>query len=262
MLSTVIATLALAAASSFFQASRYTLRDQDVRLETAQAARSTLDLLLRDLRLGGACLPVTGTFVTLEGVDGADSDEIVSRTGLTRDDLSCIRSASVGNAAAGTVQVVLENVDGLASGTRAYIRHPNGAGQFFTVASVDPATKTVTSRTSLAVDYPPTSGVYGLDERRFSVDTTADPPVLKVQLNDEAPMPFAVGIARLELQYELHRNCPSCDIVDLPASNAEWSIVNQIVLTVSARSARTMEDGTYYTKSLTVRVKPRNLLPR
>jgi hypothetical protein len=236
------------------------MRDEAVSLETSHAIRSTTDLLLRDLRLGGACLPVTGTFVTLEGVNNGTTDEIISRTGLTRTDLSCVRSATVGLTTSGSTDIVLENVDGWTAGTRAYIRHPNGAGEFFTVGSVDTSTKTITSQTALAVDYPVTSGLYGIDERRYAVDLAADPPVLQVQVNDAPPMPYAIGIEKIDIQYQLKRNCPACDIVELPTNRAEWALVDQILLSVTARSDRPSEGGQIYRKSMTVRVKPRNLL--
>jgi hypothetical protein len=262
LLSTALATMVLAATSSFYLAGRNTMRNDDLLLETSHAIRSTTDLLLRDLRLGGACLPVTGGFVSLAGVDNGTTDEIISRTGLTRTDLSCVRSATVGLALDGSTTLALENIDGFAAGTRAYVRHPNGSGEFFTVASVDATTKTLTSQTAVSTDYPATSGVYGIDERRFAIDTAANPPVLMVQLNDEPAQPFAIGIEKIDIQYQLKRNCPACDVVDLPADGNEWALVDQILLTVTARSDRTNASGTYYRKSVTVRAKPRNLLPK
>jgi hypothetical protein len=261
MLSLSLAAMALAATSSFFLAGRGAMRDEGTVMETAHAARSSLDLLLRDLRLGGACLPVTGTFVALSGVDNGATDEIITRTGLTRADLSCVRAASVGLTAANDSSVVLESVDGFAAGTRAYIRHPNGSGEYFHVVSVDPVTKTLGADPAFTIDYPATSGVYGIDERRYRVDDSADPPVLTMQINDGDVHPFAIGIEQIDIRYQLKRNCPSCDIVDLPADD-EWALVDQILLSVTARSARPSEAGQHYQRTYTVRVKPRNLLPR
>lgn len=261
LLSTALATMALAATSSLFLAGRSTMRNEDVALETAHAIRTTNDLLLRDLRLGGACLPVTGGFVSLYGVDNGMTDELISRTGLTRSDLSCVRSASVGTTNNGSNSIRLENVDGFSAGTRAYVRHPNGAGEFFTVGSVDTANKTLTSGSAFGTAYPATSGVYGIEERRYTVDLSADPPVLQVQINNEPALPFAIGIEKIDIKYQLKRNCPTCDIVDLPKDNAEWALVDQLLLTVTARATRTTETGEIYRKSMTARVKPRNLLP-
>jgi hypothetical protein len=85
--------------------------------------------------------------------------------------------------------------------------------------------------------------------------------VLRVQLNNEEPMPFALGIEKIDIQYQLKRNCPTCDIVDLPKDNSEWALVDQVLLTVTARSTRPSESGQIYRKTMTVRAKPRNLLP-
>jgi hypothetical protein len=261
LLSTALATMALAATSSLFLAGRNTMRNEDLLLETSHAIRSTTDLLLRDLRLGGACLPVTGAFIALAGIDNGVTDELISRTGLTRGDLSCVRTASVGLAASGSSTITVENVDGFSAGTYAYVRHPNGAGEFFTVSGVDVGAKTVTADVAFSVDYPATSGVYGIDERHYTVDAAADPPVLQVRLNQGEAMPFALGIEEVDIQYQLKRNCPQCDIVALPIDNNEWALVDQILLTVTARSRRPSESGEWYRKTMTLRVKPRNLLP-
>lgn len=261
VLSTALAMMALAATSSLFIAGRGTLRNEDVALETAHAIRTTTDLLLRDLRLGGACLPVTGGFVSLWGINNGTTDEIISRTGVTRDDLSCVRSASAAATIAGANSIRVETADGFSAGTRAYVRHPNGTGEFFTVTDVDIATNTITGDTAFAIAYPATSGVYGIEERRYSVDLSADPPVLQVQLNEQKALPFAIGIEKIDVKYQLKRNCPACDVVDLPKDNSEWALVDQVLLTLTARSSRPSETGEIYRKSMTVRVKPRNLLP-
>lgn len=261
-LSLSLAAVAFAATSSFFLAGRTAMRDEETFLETTHAARASLDLLLRDLRLGGACLPVTGSFIALDGVDDGATDEIVTRTGLTRADLSCIRTATVGLAEAESSSVQVENVDGFAPRTRAYIRHPNGSGEYVNVALVDAKTNTIVIDGAFGSDYPETSGLYAIEERRFAIDTGVDPPQLVMQENAGPVYPFAAGVEELNVQYQLRRNCPQCDVVDLPASDAEWALVDQILLTVTARSTRPSQSGERYARSHTVRVKPRNLLPR
>jgi hypothetical protein len=64
------------------------------------------------------------------------------------------------------------------------------------------------------------------------------------------------------VRYQLQRNCPPCDVIDAPSSNAEWSIVDTVLLSVTARSERPDQSGTYYRRTVAVNVKPRNLLPR
>ena len=267
LLGVMLMTLTIAATSGMFLASKEHMRMQGLEIETTQAARAALDVMVRDLRLGGACLPVTGEFISLSGTDNGDEDEIITRTGLTRADLSCIRSATTADTPASGTTIQVESTEGFAAGMRAYIRHPNGSGEYFDVANVLSATE-LGRAAAFAVDYPPTSGVYAVEERRFYVDWFTSPkgvllPELMIQSGDDPPQSFAVGIEKLAIRYELNSNCnPECDIVDLPATNAAWSIVEQVHLALTARSQLPNQSGDFYRRTLLVSVKPRNLLPQ
>jgi hypothetical protein len=259
--------LAVAATSGMFVASKERMRLQEREIETTQAARAAADMIIRDLRLGGACLPVTGDFISLDGTNTGQTDEIITRTGLTRPDLSCIRTSvptTFTVAKAGSV-VPVSNSEGFAAGMHAYIRHPDGEGEYFDVSSVISPTELGKSQT-LSRDYPGTSGVYAIDERRFFIQTytTANGtmPELELQVGSQSPQSFAVGIEKLNIQYQLRRNCPPCDVVDIPANNAEWSVVEQVLLNVTARSEEPDRKGTFYRRTISVSVKPRNLLPQ
>ncbi len=256
-----LAIVAMAATSSLFLMARGFIQDQALEIETTHAARATLDTLARDLRLGGACLPVTGQFISLEGVNSSTLDEITTRTGITRGDLSCVRTATsdITPAEAGVIHV--EDAAGFEPGMRAYIRHPNGTGEFFTVTTVNTDGDMIGRQATLLNDYPATSGVYAIDERRYRIDTSGSKPVLTVQLGNAEPRPFATGIESLDIKYQLKRNCPPCDVVDLPNAD-EWAKVDQILLTVTARSAQTNRAGNPYRRTFSVGIKPRNLLPR
>src|SRR5215468_12054822 len=81
ILGVALITLALAATSGMFLAGKWHMQMQQRELETTQAARAAVDMIVRDLRLGGACLPTTGDFVSLEGTNNGTSDEIITRTG-------------------------------------------------------------------------------------------------------------------------------------------------------------------------------------
>ncbi len=135
--------------------------------------------------------------------------------------------------------VAVESTEGFAAGMRAYIRGPAGTGEYFDVTSVISPTQLGKSQT-LTQDYPETSGVYAIDERRFFLQnfvTSNGPlPELQMQIGNQAPQSFAVGIEKLNIRYQLRRNCPPCDVVDLPADNSEWSIVEEVLLNVTARS--------------------------
>jgi hypothetical protein len=225
-------------------------------------------MLVRDLRLGGACLPVTGEFISLDGINNADKDEITTRTGMTRPDLSCIRSTvpTGFQVVANTAAVPVESSQGFAPGMRAYIRNPNGSGEYFDVAAVPNATE-ITKSTTLTQNYPATSGVYAIDERRFFIDTFTSPrgvlPQLNLQIGLAAAQSYAVGIEKLAIQYQLRRNCsPNCDVVNLPANDTESAIVEAVLLSVTARSEVPDEAGNYFRRTVAVNVKPRNMLPQ
>lgn len=266
LLAVAITTIAMMATTAFFHASVRFMRNQQRQIETTHTARAVIDTMVRDLRLGGACLPVTGSFVTLSGVDSGTEDEITTRTGLTRPDLSCVRTATPGDTPATGSSLVVEDVDGFIVGMRAYIQAPDGQGEFFNVTSINASTDTLGRDRNFTRDYPVTSGVYAMDERRFYIRHTDFPwgnaPELMMQIGETTAQSFAVGIEELDIQYVLRRNCPTCDVVDIPADDDEWRLVDEMRLTVTARSLRPSLDGTYYRRTLDVAVKPRNLLPK
>lgn len=266
LVATTIFGLAITATSGFFLASNNHMKLQARKIETNQAARAAIDMVVRDLRLGGACLPVTGDFISMEGTDNGDEDELVVRTGLVRPDLSCVRTAVKNKSLKDQTTVKVETVDGFEVGQLVYLRKPNNKGEYVTIASIDPSVPSFDADSPLKRNYPKTSGVYIIDERRFYINHWTSPrgvlPELMVQVDDEAPASFAVGIEKLNFEYQLRRNCPPCDTVDLPANNDEWAIVEQVFVTVQARSELKVENDDYYRRTIQIGVKPRNLLPR
>jgi hypothetical protein len=161
----------------------------------------------------------------------------------------------------------VESSDGFEAGSRAYLRHPNGSGEYFTVAAVASPTA-ITVEGDRTVDYPPTSGVYAVDERRFYVNWFENAkgemvPELMIQIGDDEPTSFAVGIEKLDFRYQLRANCnPDCDVVDLPADVAQWQTVEQMLIRVTARSELAGREGVYFRRVVELGVKPRNILPR
>jgi hypothetical protein len=65
----------------------------------------------------------------------------------------------------------------------------------------------------------------------------------------------------LQLQYVLQRNCPPCDVVDLPPDDATWRLVNQVLVTPTAETVGAVRPEDQVTLAQTSRAKPRNLLP-
>ena len=90
-----ISGVTLASAVHFLAIHAREFRQHALRLELQQAMRASLDAVSRDLRLAGACLPTDGQFIALAGVDGPGGDSVTVRTGVVRDDMSCIDRKSV-----------------------------------------------------------------------------------------------------------------------------------------------------------------------
>lgn len=265
LVGTLLTTLAVTATSGFFLASTQRIRFQLDGMETSQAARSVADLIVRDLRLSGACLPDTGRFIALEGADGGEQDEIIIRTGLVQP-ASCVRTSLQQSVAIGTGTLYVEHVDGFLPGMRVYLRDATGDGEFAEISGVNSSDSALTLDGTLTNNYPKTSGVYAVRERRFYVAEESTPlgvsPQLMMQVDVGEPTPFATGIEKFDLTYQLGRNCPPCDTLDLPNGEAEWSLVEQVFVTVTARSDETDSEGEHHRTTISVSAKPRNLRPR
>lgn len=262
LVATTVISVVMAALGALFVASRNMIQQQVLRLETLQALRATLDNLTRDLRLGGACLPSTGSFVALAGANVGNTDTIATRAGVVDTNLTCVLTTVRDPMPATARELKVESTNGFADGMRAYIRHPNGTGEFFTITHVQPSASMLQKDGQSSQDYPIGSGVYAVDERTYALDmSNPSLPVLVITANSGTPMPFAFGIEGLSVQYKLARNCPACDLVDLPAGDSEWLLVNEILVSVTARSRVPDRDGQYFRRTGQIAVKPRNLLP-
>jgi hypothetical protein len=222
--------------------------------------RSRLDAMTRDRRLAGACLPLNGQFVAIEGVNAPGGDSITIRTGLVRTNMSCILSTTTADVSGGATTLPVVSGNGFTADMLAYVRHPNGSGEIHPVGSASGTSVTVTGGVSQAD--PTGSGVYAIDERSYALDASdPDLPVLSLTVNRGLPQAFAAGVSDLQIEYVLERNCPPCDRVPLPASTVEWRLVNSVALTGTVEtvgSERPDDQATYVATSV---AKPRNLLP-
>jgi type II secretory pathway pseudopilin PulG len=264
LVAATVTSLTLGVLGAFFVASRGFVQQETLRVETTQALRATIDAVTRDLRLSGACLPTNGQFVSLSGVNSGTLDQVTSRTGLLNTDLSCVRTTLTAAASASDSRVTVASITGFAAGTRVYVRNPNGTGELFNISSISSSNMRLNKSGTLTQAYPIGSGVFAVDERSYAIDTTTNPalPQLTVALSANTPTPFASGIESMNIQYQLERNCPTCDVVDLPANDAEWALVRQVLLNVTARSSVTGTKGQYVRVSHQIGVKPRNLVPK
>ncbi len=251
----------LASVVNFMAIQSRKVRGHQFRLEAQHALRASLDAITRDLRLAGACLPDRGAFVALAGTNGGTDDEVIARAGVVRSDLSCIVTSLTANAAQGATSVQVADASGFDAETFAYIAN-DVAGEFVHVSGV--AGNTVSFSPALSRAYAATAGLHAVDERRYRIDRS-DPanPVLTLTVNRGEEQAFAAGITDLEIRYVLAQNCPPCDVVDAPDEDdtVTWRLVNEVLLTMEARTVGATLAEDQVTLTAESRAKPRNLLP-
>jgi prepilin-type N-terminal cleavage/methylation domain-containing protein len=259
-----VSAIALSSVVQFFAMQARKMKGDTYRVEAQQAARTSLDAITRDVRLAGACLPITGAFTAIAATNGNPGpDSITVRTGIVRNNLSCIVAGLTALMGQGTTTATVDSSSGFSAGQLAYLRAPVGSGQFAFVTAVAPTS--ITLDTATTIDYAAGSGIYAIDERTYTIDTVSVPgvPELTIAINRAAPEPFAAGVSDLQIQYLLNRNCPPCDVVDAPAPNdtATWRLVNSVNLTETVRTVGTVRPEDAVTMVETASAKPRNLLP-
>ena len=117
LVASAVMLAAMAGGAAFFVSTRNTIQDQVLQIETTQGLRAAIDSMVRDLRLGGACLPVTGNFIALEAVDGA-TDQITTRTGLVRPNQTCVRTVLTADVTPTTNPLPVQSASGFRPGMR------------------------------------------------------------------------------------------------------------------------------------------------
>ena len=243
---------------SFFTTSSRTRTIADIRLETHQAVAATMDSLARDIRLAGICFPTNGQFVSLGGVDNGTQDQITIRLGNTTNQ-SCMQTTLTAgaDASAGGSTLNLASAQGFTVNTAGYITNGSN-GDFFKITAISGTVITTDATWSRA--YPAaSSAVYAMQERIYKVNTVIDfrGPVLTSQRDRGSEEVFADGITALNVQYRKIDN----SVVDLPANDAEWRLVKEVLLSVTARSLIRLPGGGFHQETASLTVKPRNLQP-
>ncbi len=252
--------------------------DTDVRAETHQGLSAAFDSLTRDIRLAGACLPTAPFFLPMAGINrvtsGNNDDSITLRTGVIGATTICVQTAINATANAGASTINVDDLAGLKVGGWAYIVS-TVPGEIFQVSALSGSSGpgTITTAAPLAQTYLAPAGVYGFEERTYAIDrTNFGVPTLTLDIDRQAASagvpasPVAAGISALNVQYRLTSNCPpggpGCDMNNLPASNATWLQVNQVVISMSAQSLRTLATGPggLFTEAATVSIQPRNIV--
>lgn len=253
-----LSAVALGGVVSFFATQARVQVGHGYRIELQQAVRASLDNVTRDLRLAGACLPGNGSFSALGGEDGPGPDELTIRAGVVRNDMSCVRTAiEAVMTPSGTSTVRVAEPADIEVDTLLLL-HTAAGHQYSFVTGV--AGNVVTIQDPASIDFPVGSSVSAVDERVYEIDALGPAPRLMLTINRGAAQAFAVGMRDLQVQYVLAQNCPPCDVVDLPATDTDWRLVNEVIVTAQAETVGAVRAEDQVSLTETSRAKPRNLL--
>jgi len=270
LLVTVVITAVLGSAIvSFFGTQMKFRSDTDLQAETQQGLVAAFDSLTRDIRLAGACLPTQPVFVPMANSNNT-SDNITLRTGVMNATTACVVTTLASAVTAGSPTFTVKDLSGFTVNGHAFIGD-NTTGELFTVRSLSGTSGqgTITATAPLASDYAAASGVYALQERKYSLDNvTYGLPTLVRSIDGQAAVPVAAGIQQFQVEYRLNSGCPTppsltpdCIKTAVPANNAEWNQVSEVIVTLRAQSPRALSTGQLFVpQATTVRVQPRNIL--
>jgi type II secretory pathway pseudopilin PulG len=253
--------IALSAAMAFASTQVRLLHQNHRRLEVRHVIRASGDAIMRDLRLAALCLPRTGRFPSLDGVDNGTADTITIRTGFARADGSCVASAANQSHTPDAAAIAVSRPEGFDRARIGYLQHVDGTGEFFTIVDVDPVTSTITRGEPARREVPAGAWVFAVHERTYALDTVVDPTQLTLEIDRDGRIPFAAGIEAFNVRYVLDRDCPPCDEVDLPVDDTEWRLVQEIAVTLTANTINPTRPEDYYSETRMVAGPARTLRP-
>ncbi len=222
------------------------------------------------------------------------NDTITIRTGAVTGSTTCPQSALTSDAATNSTTFSVADIRGFTAGSLAFLIGPNSQpnGEFVKITAVtagggcavsSPNCGTLTT-TGAHVQYPAaTSGIYGLEERVYSIDTTNYPtatnplPTLVRNINRAtSAQPVALGIESMNVRYRLNTACPTgggcagpctdqgspvtSSLCDNPGNIATWGAVTELVVILSARSSIPLSTGGIFREQATSSIQPRNLM--
>lgn len=248
--------------TGFFRATVGVRHDMGLQTEAQQGLRALFELVTQELRQAGACLPQTGQFITLAGVDGGDLDELTLRIGRT--DPVTLRCAKAGTTDPVTDGATLPLGPGegdlFAGAALAYVT-PNGAtGNFYAVVSHTSDSVTIDESVNL-----PTAGagVYAIDERIYRAETLDGREVLSVRIDGGEAYPLVQGVKKFDVSYWLEPDAPSDPLEEQltpPDNDPDWRRVRMLTLASKVQARKTKRDQGETSEEGSIDVKPRNLL--
>ena len=261
----LLTSFMMTALTGFFRAVVAVRQNTAGQTEAQQGLRALASLITQELRQAGACLPRSGTFVSLSGTDTGLTDTLTLRIGLTDPTTgACLRAQLGGSGAVvGTTSLVVNSTAGFGQAKRLLVTSATtGAAEVYSIVSI--------SGTSIAISpgllyaKPASSRVYPLDERIYQLQTWSGRQVLTVSIDGGTAQPLVDGVTEFDVTY-LGLPCDNlgeCTALAHPTTDATWRTVREVLLSPKIASRKKDRQGqtVYTTPADPIRVKPRNLL--
>jgi prepilin-type N-terminal cleavage/methylation domain-containing protein len=245
----VVGALILAGVYRTFAGQQKTYAVQEKIVDTQQAARLSIERMIREIRMAGfgnilMVLPVTlstgtysnfvnpdapspGSLTILSAIQGAGSLTVAGNSGQNQITVSTLTD-SQGNPLFDTVDRKYISVGGVES---------------HRVTAVDNGTNTVTLADSLILNHPVGTSVFGIRAISYQVVIAGETPLLMRNENvGTGNQPVADNIESLQYRYTLANGTET----DLPANPAEIRMVRVSVTARTAVSDPDLKEGDGY----------------
>jgi len=255
----------MTALTGFFRTAVAVRQNAGAQTEAQQGLRALASAITQELRQAGACLPRSGTFVALGGIDNGLTDSLTLRIGLTNPTTgACLRAQiGAGGAVAGATSLAVDSTAGFGQAKRLLVASATtGAAEVYSITGMTATSITISP--GLLFAKPGNSRVYPLDERIYQVQTWNERTILSVQIDGGTAQPLVDGVKEFDVTY---RGMPcnslgECTVLAQPTTETAWRTVREVTIAPKIESRRKNRQGQNVNSTAAdlIRIKPRNLL--
>jgi len=268
----LVSGILMTAMTKFFSTAVAVRQNLGGETEADQGLRTLISLLTQELRQAGACLPRTGQFVALDGINNGTRDSLTLRIGRVNATTLLCMQPQLTTAITGGSTLQVNSASGLQTDDLLYILPAGANGLFRKVAAV--SGNTISLATALPTGtYAVGTIIYPVDERTYTIDNSNPArPMLTVAIDQNSPQPLIDGAELFDVRYLLSPCSPNCvgpnSAPPSGPNDPNWRLVREIEIKATVDSHKKNRQG-QVVKATTgttgqageyISVKPRNLL--